>query len=625
MSHAVPEHQSGPLSPSPTARFRRWAHLRRAGPYVAVGLVLLMMWDGIWWFSVEYPRHLQDSQRLELAAAARAAASQFDAVLGDAENSLRTVDLWLLTRSQREPLNDAQLVQLVETLRSTSRERVDVLLGTREGRFYRIPSGPLTRPITKLPPAELTTWLASAGHVGPVLGRPLQLRAGGPSYLPMAMRMSAPSGELSLLLAVIDLRRMAGLLQPFARGADGSVDVLHSDGMPLLSIPERPGVPARNFLAGLPVDHVLRLRDRGDFRSDATDNPRQVGFETLTEQRIKLLVAQGSEEILGDYLPQRKLALGLGVGITAAALLITWVLSREQREREHSEVVLQAVAEVATTMIGVLDRDRRVLLCNQAFERGFGIHREDWIGRPLKELLNATDYAEALPLVNKALQGQVVVQEASYNTAGSHQVLEMQYSPLERENGRIEGVVWIARDISEIKAEEARLRDASHTDPLTKLLNRAGFEKRAEEEMALARQRDQLLTLLYLDLDRFKPVNDQYGHPVGDALLRAVAGRIRHALRSQDLVARLGGDEFAVLLPHVPAAEHVEAVAAKLVNAVTRPFMIDTHHIMVGVSVGYCMARGGSSELSQMIAKADAWLYEAKRAGRGVYRGGYCD
>lgn len=197
---------------------------------------------------------------------------------------------------------------------------------------------------------------------------------------------------------------------------------------------------------------------------------------------------------------------------------------------------------------------------------------------------------------------------------------DAQYAPLRVQSGEIEGLIAIEVDVTEARLEEARLRLASQTDALTQLLNRAGFEEGAREQLAgVAGQR---LALLYLDLDKFKPVNDQHGHPTGDALLKAVALRLRHALRPNDLAARLGGDEFAVLLPQIHEAQAAAAVAAKLLQAISAPYHIGELELEIGVSVGYCVASTGSVSLEQLVAQADASLYEAKRAGRGCWRGG---
>lgn len=882
----VQPHATDPVPPLSSRRLRRLLdmparraqleRMLRAGPYVALSLALLMMWGVVIWYSVVYPQRLLEDQRRELSAAVRTAATQVETVLRDAESNLRTMDLWLLTRQPREALRDAPLVQLAETLRGSSREMVDVLMGTADGRFYRLPAlnG---EPFATLPPQQLRQLQAlPAGASGLAVGEPLRLREGGTLKLPLLLRMSAPSGEMSLLLALVDHQRLAQLLQPYARGEAGVVALLRSDGLGLLRQPEFKGFVGQNFFQTQPRSMGLLQPERGSFlaRGGVTDgHARQVCFETLADFRLKVLLGQGQGTALGEHSAQRAALIIASLAITVLAFLITLALNRLQREarerdamlaatsdasplglfrcdahgaltyandtylamhgfsgplqpwawlellppelreakrdqwrarvamgeaintvsklrlpdgrerrfavrtaplrlrgrvvgavgtvddvtervaqqeaqltltaifeqtpdyicqfdaegrliylnpagrrrmglalsaplperhycsflpeaqreapdffsalpeealtqghwqglttvldpqgktvpvastvlvhrdarhqvrtvsvllrdiseqvqaeqeRERSEAMLKSVAEQAPIMIAVLDTQLRGMFFNKAYEDFFESRREDWIGRPMREVLDASDYAASIPLLEAALGGQSVSREFSYDTP-EHLVLETRFAPLRLEGGQIGGVVWTGRDITREKQEQARLVDASQTDPLTQLLNRAGFDQRAEEALALARQHDHLLCLLYLDLDRFKPVNDQYGHPVGDALLRAVAGRLRHALRPQDLAARLGGDEFAVLLPALPAAGDAEVVAAKLLRAITKPFMIEKHQISVGVSVGYCVAPGSSAALERMVSEADARLYEAKRAGRGVFRGGVCE
>ena len=174
--------------------------------------------------------------------------------------------------------------------------------------------------------------------------------------------------------------------------------------------------------------------------------------------------------------------------------------------------------------------------------------------------------------------------------------------------------------MTDARREEARLRLASQTDALTQALNRAGFEDGARR--VLAAPAGQRVALLCLDLDKFKPVNDQHGHPTGDALLKAVALRLRHALRPADLVARLGGDEFAVLLPQLHGSDDAATVSAKLLQAISAPYHIGELELEIGVSIGYAVATTGSVGLEALVAPAHASLYAAKRAGRGCFRGG---
>ena len=291
-----------------------------------------------------------------------------------------------------------------------------------------------------------------------------------------------------------------------------------------------------------------------------------------------------------------------------------------QRERERSEAMLLAVAQTARAQFLVGDIASRVIFFNAAFEEHRGVRLQDWVGRPLAELFGEREHAARAPLIASALAGETSRQHVVEGGERDGRSFDVQYAPLRVQSGKIEGVIAIEVDVTEARREQARLRLASQTDPLTQLLNRNGFEEGARS--LLAAPPGQRVGLLYLDLDRFKPVNDLHGHPTGDALLKAVALRLRHALRPADLVARLGGDEFAVLLPQLHDAADAATVSAKLLQAISAPYHIGELELEIGVSIGYCVATTGSTELEPLVASADAHLYEAKRAGRGCCRGG---
>lgn len=297
---------------------------------------------------------------------------------------------------------------------------------------------------------------------------------------------------------------------------------------------------------------------------------------------------------------------------------------RIQRERERNEAILLAVAHTARAQFVVGDTEGRLLFCNASFERERGIRMADWVGRPLSELFGPHDFAMRRQPFADALRGELRQVEISAGDARTGRAFEAQFAPLRVQSGQIEGVIIIELEVTEARREEARLRLASQTDALTQLLNRAGFDAGTHQLMHEAREQDsgQYLALLYLDLDRFKPVNDTYGHPTGDALLKAVALRLRHTLRPDDLVARLGGDEFAVMLSRVLDPDDAGRIADKLLRVITTPFHIGDLRLEIGVSIGYSVVRDGQAELPELVAAADGHLYEAKRAGRGCWRGG---
>jgi diguanylate cyclase (GGDEF)-like protein len=172
-----------------------------------------------------------------------------------------------------------------------------------------------------------------------------------------------------------------------------------------------------------------------------------------------------------------------------------------------------------------------------------------------------------------------------------------------------------------LHVRERSLRQQAEFDPLTGLANRAMFERAARVALGRCRKGHGSVALLFLDLDRFKPVNDTHGHAVGDWLLRRVAERIRETLRAQDLVARIGGDEFAVLLDALPEAA-AERIAEKLVRTLAKPFVYNDIELEVGCSIGLAHVPPHRPDFESLLHAADMAMYEAKQQGRNTWRVG---
>jgi len=179
---------------------------------------------------------------------------------------------------------------------------------------------------------------------------------------------------------------------------------------------------------------------------------------------------------------------------------------------------------------------------------------------------------------------------------------------------------WVVtyEDVTERRQAEAKIMHMARHDALTDLPNRVLFREQMEE--ALTRSgREQSLAVLYLDLDRFKSVNDTLGHPIGDALLCAVTERLMALRRSEDIVARLGGDEFAILQVGASQPTAATSLATRIIEALADPFDIEGHQIIIGTSVGVAIAGTDGKEPDQLLRNADMALYRAKADGRGTY------
>jgi diguanylate cyclase (GGDEF)-like protein len=182
--------------------------------------------------------------------------------------------------------------------------------------------------------------------------------------------------------------------------------------------------------------------------------------------------------------------------------------------------------------------------------------------------------------------------------------------------GDFAGYRGVGRDISDRKRAEHELERLAHYDKLTGLPNRAMLQDRLAQALLRAQRSETLVAVLFLDLDRFKEVNDSLGHAVGDALLHEVAKRIGSCLRSTDTVARLGGDEFTVLVEGVRRVEEIERVAGKILAAVARPLRIGAHELAVSTSIGATVYPLDDQDQDTLLKNADMAMYHAKQEGR---------
>lgn len=187
------------------------------------------------------------------------------------------------------------------------------------------------------------------------------------------------------------------------------------------------------------------------------------------------------------------------------------------------------------------------------------------------------------------------------------------------DNGIVIGFLKILRDVTDTKLAYEHEEYAASCDLLTGVANRATFETRLFELLGVAERGSQWLLLFAIDLDRFKEVNDHFGHGVGDTLLQEVARRLKHSCRESDLIARLGGDEFALLQLNPPSVSAGATLAEKLLRALEEPFNIEGHVIMISGSIGIAVFPNDALSAHDLRTKADLALYQAKRSGRNCY------
>lgn len=288
-------------------------------------------------------------------------------------------------------------------------------------------------------------------------------------------------------------------------------------------------------------------------------------------------------------------------------------------QQEWLKLMDTALASAGNAVV-IADAKARITWANPSFERLSGYKLEEILGRTPKLFKSgAHEPAFYSNLWEKLTAGESWTGEmVNARRDGSRYTVNQTVTPLRNDRGEISHFVSIQEDISERKAADERIRHMANFDMLTDLPNRVMFFDRIGQAHAQARREGHSGALLFLDLDRFKEVNDKLGHPIGDLLLKSVAGRLQAQVRETDTVARLAGDEFTVTLPHVRDVQDAVLVARKIIEALSRPFLLDGNEVGIGVSIGAALFPEHGATVEQVVNAADDAMYMAKRAGRNT-------
>jgi len=294
-------------------------------------------------------------------------------------------------------------------------------------------------------------------------------------------------------------------------------------------------------------------------------------------------------------------------------------MSRKTDKLPADEAQLRQILDSVPALIAYVDASETYRFANHAYQSLFGLDPAQMIGRTMHDVLGEK-YSEAKPHIEATLAGRRTMHDRVVTANERSRYLHNVYVPHLAADGAVLGMVILAVDISDRKALEQELVRRAQHDPLTGLLNRGAFEDQLSQALeGASRGGSGLLGLLFVDIDRFKSINDALGHQVGDVVLRSFAARLRQCVRSIDTVARMGGDEFVVLLEHLTRADDAARIAKKIVDAMREKFDVNGALVTATASVGVatCEALGDAAALS---ARADAALYAAKDSGRNAYR-----
>ncbi|MFL1406121.1 EAL domain-containing protein [Marinobacter sp. M1N3S26] len=307
-----------------------------------------------------------------------------------------------------------------------------------------------------------------------------------------------------------------------------------------------------------------------------------------------------------------------------------------QQRLEKSESLHRYIVNNSPDIVFMLDDQGRFCFLNPKVSNLLGYQPSDLIGQHFRLLLHDEDASLSAPSLNDPgistdrpatfevrLKAEGRLQATRHFEITAFPIAPGSWSsagnPDERELNERARYYGIARDITERKEAEAFISFQAYHDLLTRLPNRALFRDRLNMAINQANRHRHPLAVMFLDLDRFKIINDTLGHSMGDRLLQAVTQRLEKCLRKGDTLSRFGGDEFTLLLPMVPDRDHAAVIARKLIDALKAPFRLDNQDIFVGVSIGIAMYPEAGKRIEQLIRNADLAMYHVKSRGKDNY------
>ncbi len=456
---------------------------------------------------------------------------------------------------------------------------------------------------------------ADGTRCGVVSQTDVVLNQGIEHYLRLRKLNAVVKGQLRMLPEATPLARFAAAMRDSASDA---MVVAYDDGAYGI-LTERDIV---RLVAGRSADEpVGRLAQRPLLAvSDQTSLYRVRSL--LVEHRVRHIgVLDGAGRLID--------VVSFGDILCGMELVYVQELQHALHQRDHALKISQRNLHLAEKVIensleGILitDENVRILSVNPAFCRLTGYSAEEVIGENPSILSSRRHGPEFYAELWGRLKRDGHWQGEIWNRRKDGEIFPelLTITAIRDADGTLTHYAALFSDISELKQNEEQIRHLAYYDPLTGLPNRRLLEDRLQVALAHAHRNHLRMAVLFIDLDRFKRINDSLGHQVGDQLLVTIAQRLCYSLREDDTVARMGGDEFVVLLPEIEGPDAAAHTARRLIETLKRPVAIDGHELVVTISIGVSMYPEDSDSAIELIKNADAAMYRAKQTGRDSFQ-----
>lgn len=351
------------------------------------------------------------------------------------------------------------------------------------------------------------------------------------------------------------------------------------------------------------------------------DTGMETILQRLSDERVDYLTVSGED--------------GQFIGVVSLLSLFTTLSQREQGLREDREQLITklqcemenrqvtaSVFDATSEGIMVTDADNRILLVNKAFTQTTGFSEEEAIGKTPELLKSGRHDREFYQVMRRSLQENGAWEGEIWNRRKSGDIYPewLHINVVPDESGKVRYYAGVFSDITQHQELRAKLLHLAYYDVLTDLPNRQLFMDRLEQSIAHSRRTKNGFSLLFIDLDHFKDINDTLGHRFGDQLLIAVAERLQSVVRKSDTVSRHGGDEFTVLLPGISQPEDIVETAEKILAALSAPLVLEGKNLFIAASIGLSRYPDDGEDGETLLMNADAAMYRAKESGRGIFR-----
>ena len=546
--------------------------------------------------------------------------------------TVSTVDVSLIALRGHWQRDRASFASTVEQLNQQMRRKVFFQVGVtdRDGVVRFISGSPAPPGIDLSDREHIRTHLQGDGQDRLFISAPVIGRASGQWSVQLTRPVYDAAGQVDgVIIASVAPAYFARFYSTIDLGPGSSIALVGSGVVLARSSGRNPNVQVGARLTGYPYDPNAERAGlfRRASRIDGVD--RYYAWHKLDDYGLIVTVGLATADAHARYENRQRFANMMGIGVLLALSMLGWTAAAAAYNRRRSVKALEE-AEVrwklalSASGAGVWDlnlKTGRLLLSTEAQALlGIDAASVPWNTDSLHGRVHPEDLGTVSATMRAHLDGATADFMAEYRVVRAdgttHWISERAALVSGGEPGAPRRVVGTVTEIDQRKLAEQEMRHLASHDSLTGLANRALFGDRLEQALLRAKRDKNMLAVLYFDLDKFKPVNDTYGHGMGDQLLVQVARRVRGSLRKSDTLARLGGDEFAVVLATCASTADAMNVAANILRLLNTPFVIDAIALHISGSVGVAVYPDCGPDATRLVHCADQAMYAAKQQGR---------